>query len=85
LYDTYVTTADFVRIWIRRITESMKIKNNQIHPFALKCFLSGIFLIFSLGLQAQVDSKSGSFKIPAVVDTTGTPTVIPAENEAKPD
>ena len=85
MYDTYVTTADFVRIWIRRITESMKIKNNQIHPFALKCFLSGIFLIFSLGLQAQVDSKSGSFKIPAVVDTTGTPTVIPAENEAKPD
>ena len=63
----------------------MKIKNNQIHPFALKCILSGIFLIFSLGIQAQVDSKSGSFKIPAVVDTTGTPTAIPAENEAKPD
>ena len=45
-----------------------------------------VFMLLSFSVQAQIDNSSGSFKIPAVEDSTGTPTPVPAElPKAKPD
>ena len=42
-------------------------------------------LMLPVAMIGQIDNTSGSFKIPAVEDTTGAPTPIPAETTAKPD
>ncbi|WP_164917821.1 hypothetical protein [Leeuwenhoekiella marinoflava] len=53
-----------------------------IKEFGLVC----AFIFMSFAMQAQIDNSSGSFKIPAVEDSTGTPTPVPADiPKAKPD
>ncbi|RXG15391.1 hypothetical protein DSM03_102379 [Leeuwenhoekiella aestuarii] len=44
------------------------------------------FIVMSFTMHAQIDNSSGSFKIPAVEDSAGTPTPVPADlPKAQPD
>ena len=49
--------------------------NKHGKTFVLVC----AFILMSFAMQAQIDNSSGSFKIPAVEDSTGTPTHVPAD------
>jgi len=62
---------------------SNKLRFNTL--LRLKYILVGAFVLSFSMVQAQVDSRKGSFKIPAVVDTAGTPTPVPLDSEAQPD